>query len=516
MVYRSRKDQAAWMSSGSFSLQFRAREGGDVSFDTPLLPRQMRPLNWTQETEVHKAFKITDNLLNSNQFIGTQTMIVRDELRKVSFISTIEVDGIYINRAVDAKVQSRDLLHHGVIRRAHLCLRKFDGNPVTAYVAKVGEGWELYVNGTKIQEESDDIDFPYISFQQSPIGFPSPDRPQFCILTYKCRKKGDIFVLTLDPENFSIRSKNLFPVNNIFGGVDFSIGKGKSLFRSNRIVDNKIVTNLVWSEDFGLTFSEIKDLNLNELEIDEELPANAPVSIDNEQNFHVPLLVKKESAVILIDYHPDDDLYVAAIEAAAGENVSLTAFPSMGTSGGGLLRAGFGDGVVDGAGMIATINKGGELHVANSQSGGYSYAEKAHLNYDMQKAFRFRATECYSRGAAPNMVSMDYVFVESDDGENPLSSELWLETWDMPLPKPIATANWIGDELEIRIQKNGWFFPGQSSFEIYPANTEITSIDFTGWREVRLKFSDKKRIKNAKIMFSTKNVFYYYSGEVSV
>ena len=178
------------------------------------------------------------------------------------------------------------------------------------------------------------------------------------------------------------------------------------------------------------------------------------------------------------------------------------------------LRSGYGDGVLDGSGMIATVNQSGALLVANSQSGGYSYSEHALLNQDMPKAFWVRATECYSRGYAPNMVSMDYAFLEADDVHNPVSSELWLETWDMPLPEPVVAHEWNGERLAIRIEKSAWFFPGQTSFEIYPANTEIANVDVKGWREVELTFVDPKHAHDARITFTTKNVFYYYQASV--
>ena len=145
----------------------------------------MTPVNWTHETEVHRAIKVTDNLRNSNQFVGTQDIIVRDETRRRTFVATIETDGLYLYLVVDAKVVSRSLVHEGVVRRVHLALRKFDGAPVVAYSAQsAGGGWELRINGARVGASSGNADFPFLSFQQPPIGLPAPTPPEHLVLTF--------------------------------------------------------------------------------------------------------------------------------------------------------------------------------------------------------------------------------------------------------------------------------------------------------------------------------------------
>ncbi|TPV98123.1 MAG: hypothetical protein USCAAHI_02453 [Beijerinckiaceae bacterium] len=114
------------------------------------------------------------------------------------------------------------------------------------------------------------------------------------------------------------------------------------------------------------------------------------------------------------------------------------------------------------------------------------------------------------------MVSMDYAFVESDGDGHPLSSELWVDTWDMPLPEPVVSHAIQGDKVEITIHKSAWFFPGQTAFQLEPANTFITRVDYNGFREVVLEFDDPTQIRGTKITFDTKNVFYFYRGTVSV
>jgi hypothetical protein len=256
-------------------------------------------------------------------------------------------------------------------------------------------------------------------------------------------------------------------------------------------------------------YGEPADVDMSEVPHDRQVPGNAHLAVDNEHQFHVPIVTWAGDRAALIDYLPGDHLFVSAVEGKHSDNVALGPFPSMGATTG-ALRAGFGDGVVDGSGMIATMNAGGKLLVSNSQSGGYSYAESALLNQDMQRAYKFRSTECYSRGANPNVVSMDYAFVESNDEHAPVSGELWLETWDMPLPEPVVDHEWDGNSLKITILKSAWFFPGQTAFEINPALTEITEARQMGWREMVLTFADPSKVHGATVSFTTKNVFYNY------
>jgi hypothetical protein len=111
---------------------------------------------------------------------------------------------------------------------------------------------------------------------------------------------------------------------------------------------------------------------------------------------------------------------------------------------------------------------------------------------------------------------MDYAFIESDESGNPVSAELWLETWDMPLPLPEIEHTWEGDRLRLRILRDGWFFPGQTSFLIEPTVAEITRADFVDYREMTLEFNAPERVKGTTITFETKNVFFYYQASVIV
>jgi hypothetical protein len=299
------------------------------------------------------------------------------------------------------------------------------------------------------------------------------------------------------------------------GGIDAAITDAKCLARAQIVTDGKLRSHLVISTDLGHSFSQPTPLDLSSVPHETELPANAPVTVDNTYNFHVPVLIKGDDGATLIDVMPDDDLAVAAITGSAATAGLLAAFPAMPEIYGG-FREGFGDGTLDGSGMIATLAVSGQLLVSNSQSGGFSYPAEATLNHEMQRVFSFRATDCYTRGGTANTVSMDYAFVESDHSERPVSAELWIDTWDMPLPEPEVTHTFVNGVLKIQIHRSGWFFHGQTAFQLEPANTFITKVTMNGFREIELEFDDPAQLPGTIVSFETKNVFYHHGASVRV
>src|SRR5260221_11367048 len=96
-----------------------------------------------------------------------------------------------------------------------------------------------------------------------------------------------------------------------------------------------------------------------------------------------------------------------------GFGYNLLVFPKSPAQAGLLWK---GNGVTDGIGIIATTIAEGKLLISNSQTGGFLYPPERTVNYDMTLMFAFRATECcYTRAQSANMVSMDYLFIESND-----------------------------------------------------------------------------------------------------
>ncbi len=487
----------------------------DAIYDTPALPRSFSSLHWTHEAKVHGGLLVTRNLKNTNQFASTQVMAVRDEVRRLTHFIAIENDGLYRYVYDNDAIKLRLLVASGDIRRAHLALRKFDGVPVIAYVVARDGAYELFLNDTAVPTTSQDIDFPFLAIHQATMGNPAVIPPADAVLFYKDRGSNQILSRRIDPVNFTMEAElNLgFPAT--LGGADGDITSTECIVRAQVFTDAGIRSHIVRSSDFGHSFSAPAALDLSFADEATELPASAPVMADNTYNFHVPVLLSAGEETTLVDVMPNDDLAVAAIAEKSGTAHSLVRFPSMGAIYS-PLREGFGDGLLDGSGVIATLLSAGKLLASNSQSGGYTYPSEAHLNYEMQRPLVFRATECYTRGTDANIVSMDYLIAEADEDGRAISSDLWIDTWDMPLPVPIVTHSFDGTVLTIRIERSGWFFHGQTHFEITPANTFITKAEMNGFREVKLEFDDPTLVSGCEISFETKNVFYHYGAKVRV
>jgi hypothetical protein len=515
MQYRSRSDQMLPKSS-LHTFVFRQTSGPtDSLFDTSPLPRPMRAVNWIQETHIHRAVCLTTKLANSNQFVGTQKMIARDEVRRCTHLIAIERDGLFYYLLRSPTDVAKEQLSDGNIRRAHICLRKFDGKPIVSWVAESNRKGKLLVEGKDITTSALDVDFPYMAVGQPPIGFPATNPPNDGILLYKCRESGKSFARRFNPMSLAFEQDKELPFGTTLGGADADLNETKVLVRAQVIQVNTVQTHVCESTDFGRNFTPAKQLDLSAVPHDREIPSNAPVTIDYTRNFHIPVAVGNGSETMLLDALQDDDLVVAAISGGESVNNAVVDFPAMPTIQA-AFREGFGDGSLDGNGIIATMNVAGRLLVANSQSGGYSYPEASHLNYDMQSVYMFRSTQCYTRGVDPNTVSMDYAFIEADADGRPLSAELWVDTWDMPLPTPLISQVRIGDQVRVTIRRSGWFFPGQTAFELDPANTFIKNVKFNGFREAVLEFHDPSKLDGATLSFQTKNVFFFHKASIAL
>lgn len=517
MQYRPRSVQIQPANVAPFTTFALARAAGisDAIFDTAPLPRPIRAVNWASETNVHGGVRITNALRDANQFVGTQVMVVRDEVRRATHVVAIEADGVYHYTFAGGAITNRREVASGTAVRAHIALRKYDGRPIVCFVLKTGDTTRLFLEDREIKTGHQQVDFPFFAIVQPPIGLPAVAAPTTGIITYKDRHSGRLYFRQVDPSTLAVGDEKELPFSNSIGGADVAATTAKFLVRAQLLSDGKLRSHIATSTDLAGPFSGAAALDLSTVPHETELPANAPVTVDHTHQFHVPVAVTGDGLTTLLDALPDDDLVVAALTTAGGSGHSLAAFPSMPKVMAG-FREGFGDGTLDGSGVIATVSSGGRLLVSNSQSGGYSYPSEATLNHEMQTVFGFRATECYTRGAVANAVSMDYAFVESDDAGRPVSAELWIDTWDMPLPEPELQHTFANGVLKIEITRCGWFFHGQTAFEIEPANTFITKVTMNGFREIELEFDDPAQVPGSTISFETRNVFYHYGAKVKV
>ncbi len=511
MKYVSRTDQTragvTIFSTGHQSLS-------DDLLDTARLPRPTNAVRWLRETTVHSGLCITESLRNTNQFLTNQTTLVRDEVRQVTWVISLETEGLYLSRVENTKLVARTQLAPGEIVRATLTVRKFDGAPIVTYI-RVSNGISgLYVNGVEVPTSVTDVDFPCIWFEQPPIGYAATEAPTNGLLTYKSKSNAQAFVRRIDPQTLTVDPEVLLSLPPILGGVAVAISNGLCVGKIEVIDGGKVKPATITSHDYFATQSSLSEIDLSAGPVGTVIPGTSRLFVDAVGVIHVSVAVANLGVTTLLDVQLADDLLVAAVVGKEGTSFAIEAFPKKPLSYTG-LRDGYGDGKTDGAGVIATLLSDGRLFAANSQSGGYTYPDSTLLNDDMQKMYVHAQTECYTRDR-PNYVSMDYAFVEADESNAPVSSSLWLETWDMPLPEPTLTHEWDGDRLKLKINQDGWFFPGQTMFTIRPAIAEITRVDFADYREMHLEFNAPSRVRGTEVTFETRNVFYFHRAAVIV
>lgn len=511
MKYVSRADQSPAKVT---LMSFLGTSLSDALLNTPQLPRPTKALRWLRETEVHSGLRITDKLKNSNQFFANQVMVVRDELRSVTWVSSIETDGVYLSRIEGNHLASHDLVASGEISRATLTLRKYDGFPLVTYIQVINGQGKLFINKAQVMTASDSVDFPCLAIEQPPIGFAGLDSPKHAVLTYKETETGRSIARRIDPNSLACDLEVDLQLPSILGGIAIALSSGRAIGKIELVQGAAVVPAVIESADYFTTPAPVKPIDLTGVPHDRVVPAKSRLFVDNTGAIHASLLVENGSDSVALDAHLDDNRIVAAVSGPNAAHSVIEAFPKMPKLYDG-LRFGYGDGNTDGAGIIATLLSNGRLFASNSQSGGYIYPDAGLLNDDMQRMYLHAQTECYTR-SRPNYVSMDYAFIESDEAGNPVSAELWLETWDMPLPLPEVEHTWEGDCLRLRILRDGWFFPGQTSFVIEPTVAEIAHAEFVDYREMTLEFNEPARVRGTTITFETKNVFFYYQASVSV
>ncbi len=134
----------------------------------------------------------------------------------------------------------------------------------------------------------------------------------------------------------------------------------------------------------------------------------------------------------------------------------------------------------------------------------------------MPKIYVFKSTQCYTRGNAANTVSMDYFFIEVDEKNEPISQDLFIETWDMPLPTPEIEAKLNNDKVIIRIKKDAFFNLGKTTFAINNPRVEIKNVKFKTDREVVITIDNPKILIGSRISFEMKNLFYHHFGETLI
>ena len=510
MDFRSRGQQIGGQKLVPYNLHFPAANLSDEILDGIVLPRTSGPVKWIKENTVHQALKLTDRAATSSSFLSTQETTIRDEVRRFTFVATEELDGLYLNKVRDVQLLERRRIAQGRVVRFSLCLRKFDGQVVVIH----SDGSEIFLNGNKLSSSARRPDFLSVTIDQPPIGNFATNAPRFGAISYKCRDTGTLFIRQMDPMTLDVGAEMVLPNTPVLGGADIVCFDGKLNIRVDSIENDRLVPSLASANMSAMAApTQYTPIDLSKVPHDKVLPAMSCSSIDHTGNYHVPVIVSGEKDTLL-DILPGDNLAVAAIERPRIAASALSVFPSKpGLVGVG--RLGFGDGVLDGNGVIASAGSEGDLYASNSQSGGYSYPASSLLNQDMPKLFCFRATQCYSRGITPDVVSMDYVFIEADDHGHPVENAIWLETWDMPLPKPMLEAKFESNKIIATLVKQGWFFPGKTTVELSDKSVEIGDLKVVDERRLEIAVNRAPTL-GSSISFETHSEFYYHSGDAEI
>jgi len=484
----------------------------DELLDGVLITRKDVPAHWLSEKYVHHAIALSHDIADTRYFLGTQVVATRDDIRQLSYFLVLEKEVLYLVTTSLGEIKTKLPIHKGEVRRATLCLNNFSGKPSCLYSIKHPDGtYGLFLNGVELQTSSNDIDFPFMAWSQEPKGHIPMGEPSFGLISYKCRTTGKLFIRSVDVTH-NIGTEQELSVPACLGGADFAIHENNILLHVDSINGNNLLPLLASSSDQGHTFSAFAPVDLNGFQPDAIIPAASPIARDFHGNFHVPVAALKDGFQHLFDVHCGDAVEAMVLNSN-GYGYNLLVFPKNAAL---TDTLGKGDGITDGIGIIATTIVEGKLLISNSQAGGFHYPKERAVNHDMTQMFAFRATECcYTRAQTANMVSMDYLFIESNDEGDPISNSLWLETWDMPLPQPqlVATAN--ENTVTLRIEKDAWFENGKTTFSFSDPRVQIVDVRFINSREVVIS-CDRNSLVDQTISFDMKNFYYWHQGSAII
>lgn len=487
----------------------------DAFLDGEAIPRRSAPVHWIDENEVHGALILSRDVDTSRYFQGTQQLLVRDDQRQVTHVIIPDANGLALATIQGSEIHSRSTLFSGLLVRAHLALVKSTGQPRVLYAGFNNGRQTLFLDREAIRTEANQPDFPYLDFSQPPLGNTVTEAPAYGLLSYKCRKTGKVYLRRLVGEELHAEQEVKSPP--CVGGMDLAILGDRVLCRINAVSSDRLVPMVAWSDDGGKTLSEFKPLPLDDAAIPIVHPSTANVFIDITGTFHVPVVGGDGTKNRLLDVMPDEELATEALvsDFQFDPNGLLEVFPSRDPVGvAGKSRA-FGDGITDGAGVIANILERGAILSSNSQSGGFSYPPPVFLNYDMPRAYALKSTQCYTRGERSNHVTMDYALLEADSFGNPICGDLLLETWDMPLPEPAVISTLDGSRLHVQIEKDGSFFAGGTEFTFSDPAVEVVGVKFEGSQVAKLELSRPPQA-GAKLSFRSRNTFLDFEGTVEI
>lgn len=488
----------------------------DSFYDGEPSGQKSLPIGWVEEQDVHRAQVLSRSVESNRLFLGPQMLAIRDEVRHATHVLVPEKSGLSLALFQGGDLSSRRVVSSGCTQRAHLSLDKYSGQVSVIHCGEEGKSIGVFIDGKPLKSSAKNADFPFMELSQPPIGHVAKTPPAFGLITYKCRHSGNVYLRRIVGGKIGNERKIACP--KCVGGMDFAIAGNNVLFRINALTGDGVQPMIALSRDGGKTIRKFTAIEISEAPIAAYVPSGSPIQVDYNGNLHVPISVLVEDGQHhLLDVLSGHDLVVDALEANANRrNIGiLMAFPKKPRPLASVGALAVGDGVSDGAGIIATVVSDGDILSSNSQTGGTSYPDPALLNIDMAKVYALKTTQCYTRGIRPNCVSMDYLFLEADEKGASISKQLFIETWDMPLPRPIVKATARGKNIHVKIIKDGWFEVGSTTFSVDDPSVGMRDVEIIDDRYAVIK-CDAKNLKGANITFTMKNKFYHHEGDAVI
>lgn len=513
MKFISRENQLGENAKVAFKSFFANKNQNlsDAILDGEAILNKPTVRNWIDENKVHQALFLSNSIDSSRMFIGKQVISVRDEQRRITHTIFIEAKALIICSIKDNQIIHKEVLHEGYTQRATICLDKYTGETYVLHCSNSEGKRKLFLNKEEIKTEAEEIDFPFMVLEQPTIGHFATKPFSYGLLSYKCRKSGKIFVREFN--NGIFEKENQLDIPNTIGGVDFALNKDNVTFRIEAISDSGLIQMISKSGNRGRTTEPFKSLDFSSLNPDSLIPTNAPLLTDYLGNFQIPVTAIKDGNTLVLNITPNEEIVEAIRVPGDAFFASLERFPKKpAVTADGL---GIGNGFTDGLGLIATVQFNGALLSSNSQSGGHNFPQETMLNFEMPKSFSFKVTNCYTKGEKPNMVSMDYVFIEADELGVPVSQRLMFETWNMPLPQPLLNAKVEGNKLRLKILQDGWFEQGKTTIWLSDPKIEIRNLSFIDDRNIEIE-TDSLNLAGNKITFEMKNLLYYHYGATTL
>jgi len=516
-VSRTSQLQKSAKSLVSFSRSITpARGWSDEVFDGIEIGPGFKPQKWAEEATVHAGTRFSSYVVTT-PFLGRQTTMMRDEQRLLSHVTHIECGEVVHSILEGGEVQERHRYGENV-RRCCLALDDFTGRAILFWTDEQGQAW---LNGVRVETPEGDNDFPFVAVSQI-SHTPDVEKPHpYGMLGVKSRATGDIWVTRFDIKSLKPETFSKLDVGPCLGGVDFAAWKNTVALRVDVLIDGQPVVHVAQSKSGLRKIGAFKAIEVEDKGITGASPSMGAMVVDRMGRFQVPIVVTRgETSEFILATLGEDAVSIGHIQNAMTlPPVSVARFPKKDETDAvaSVARdAASGNGVSDGLGLIATYIDGGRLMASNSQAGGTHFPEDGMLNHEMPKVLLFKSSQCYTRpGAAANMVSMDYLYLEADQTGAPVPGGPFFDTWDMPLPEPVLAAKVKGKAVHLKIARDGWFIQGQTMFDIDNPLIKIVAVELIDGRTAVVK-CDRPVPPGTSVRFVAQSRYYHHAAATTV